>query len=220
MSREILFVGRKTSYLQSVIDKLERDDWKVFRAPSNKRAVQLSRDMTFCSAVVDGDSPRVNVPVVVRSIRKNQPALPVIVLLPSGKDSTPNVCDVEFVRRPIPREKLIKLIKELSDRKVKAGPFTLYTASLRLECPRGTFVMRPTEARLLRYFMEHPNETLTREELLEHVWGTSQLTGSRTLYVHISWLRRKLERDPAHPSVLRTVRGVGYRFVPTGKPQD
>jgi len=214
MPRDILFVGRKTNYIQSVMEALEASGWSVLRVPSNKGATRISKEKTLCSAVVDGDSPRVNVPVVVKSIRKNQPALPVIVLLPSGAAPIPDLPDVEYVSKPVTRDRLVKSIAAYSDQKIKAGPFTLYTASLRLECPHGTFVMRPTEARLLRYFMEHPNEVVKREELLENVWGTDCPAGSRTLYVHVSWLRRKLERDPAHPSILQTVRGVGYKFVP------
>jgi len=69
------------------------------------------------------------------------------------------------------------------------------------------------EFKLLRYFVEHPEATLSRDELLNEVWGYNAMPSTRTVDVHIAWLRQKLETNPKHPQHLLTVHGLGYKFV-------
>jgi two-component system alkaline phosphatase synthesis response regulator PhoP len=75
-----------------------------------------------------------------------------------------------------------------------------------------TIDLSRSEARLLRYFLEHRDQTLSRPELLKAAWGYDFAPLSRTVDVHVAWLRQKLEKDPADPRVIVTVRGEGYRF--------
>ena len=74
--------------------------------------------------------------------------------------------------------------------------------------------LRPREFALLVYLMRHPGQALTRGQILEDVWGITFMGETRTVDVHIRWLREKIEEDPANPTLIRTVRSVGYRFVP------
>ena len=74
--------------------------------------------------------------------------------------------------------------------------------------------MRPKEYDLLEYLMRHPGQALSREQILEAVWGYSYPGETRTVDVHIRWLREKLEAEPAQPEHITTVRGLGYKFVP------
>ena len=75
--------------------------------------------------------------------------------------------------------------------------------------------LTPTEFRLLRYLASHPNRPLSREALIEAVWGYEEIIGDyRTVDVHMRHLREKLEDDPANPRYLVTVRGLGYKFEP------
>lgn len=68
------------------------------------------------------------------------------------------------------------------------------------------------EARLLEVFMRHPNKILKRAFLMKEVWETDYIGDTRTLDVHVHWLRQKIEEDPSRPRLLRTIRGIGYRF--------
>jgi two-component system alkaline phosphatase synthesis response regulator PhoP len=68
------------------------------------------------------------------------------------------------------------------------------------------------EFQLLKYFTEHRGETLTREQLLRAVWGYDSAPSTRTVDVHVAWLRQKLEEDPKQPKWIVTVHGIGYRF--------
>ncbi len=72
--------------------------------------------------------------------------------------------------------------------------------------------LTPLECRLLATLMQHSGETLTSEFLMRAVWDTEFTGDIRTLYVHISWLRSKIEQDPGDPRIIRTIRGVGYLF--------
>jgi DNA-binding response OmpR family regulator len=72
--------------------------------------------------------------------------------------------------------------------------------------------LTPKQAELLRVFMVHAGQTLTRKFLMATVWKTDYMGDTRTLDVHVRWLRERIEDDPSSPQYLRTVRGVGYRF--------
>ena len=75
-----------------------------------------------------------------------------------------------------------------------------------------TFQLRPKEAALLVYLIENSGKVLSREQIIQDVWETNYFGDTRTLSVHVCWLREKIEENPRAPILLRTVRGVGYRF--------
>jgi DNA-binding response OmpR family regulator len=72
--------------------------------------------------------------------------------------------------------------------------------------------LTPKECRLLATFMRHPDEVLSRKYLMREVWDTDFSGDTRTIEVHVSWLRRKIEANPREPQIIRTVHGVGYIF--------
>ena len=72
--------------------------------------------------------------------------------------------------------------------------------------------LSPKEYRLLELFMQNPRRVWSRDKLLEHIWGFDYFGDSKTVDVHIRWLREKLETNPSNPEHLLTVRGFGYRF--------
>jgi two-component system phosphate regulon response regulator PhoB len=77
---------------------------------------------------------------------------------------------------------------------------------------RAEVNLSPKEFRLLELFINHPRRVWSREHLLDQVWGADFMGDSKTVDVHIRWLREKLELDPSHPQYIITVRGFGYRF--------
>jgi two-component system alkaline phosphatase synthesis response regulator PhoP len=81
-----------------------------------------------------------------------------------------------------------------------------------IRCGQRIEFNQPRLFDLLIYLVRHRGIVLTRDQLLQHVWGYEHLHDSRTVDVHIHWLREKLEEDPAHPQLIQTIRGVGYRF--------
>jgi DNA-binding response OmpR family regulator len=87
-----------------------------------------------------------------------------------------------------------------------------------LNARRKWMRLTPMESRLLAVFMTHPEQILSREFLMREVWDTSYYGDTRTIEVHVCWLRKKLEDDATRPRYLVTVRGHGYRFMPVKNP--
>jgi DNA-binding response OmpR family regulator len=96
---------------------------------------------------------------------------------------------------------------------LQADGITLDPRKHLLNARRQWMRLTPMESRLLAVFMTHPDQLLTREFLMREVWDTSYCGDTRTLEVHVCWLRKKLGDDATHPRYLITVRGRGYRFV-------
>jgi len=93
-----------------------------------------------------------------------------------------------------------------------AGDLNLNLESRHLTKGERTCKLTPKECKLLELFMSNEGKVLTRKFLMKKVWETDYMGDTRTLDVHIRWLREKIEDDPSNPLYLRTVRGVGYRF--------
>jgi DNA-binding response OmpR family regulator len=99
-----------------------------------------------------------------------------------------------------------------NDSAVVWGQLRLDPVERQLAAGKRTFHLTPKETRLLQELMSHPGLVLTRGWLMRNVWDTDYTGDTRTLYVHVRWLREKIEEDPRSPRVLKTIRGVGYTF--------
>jgi two-component system phosphate regulon response regulator PhoB len=89
---------------------------------------------------------------------------------------------------------------------------TLFSDECRVTVRGEEVNLSPKEFRLLELFMTYPKRVWDREQLIENIWGADFLGDTKTVDVHIRWLREKLEKDPSNPEYLITVRGFGYRF--------
>lgn len=126
--------------------------------------------------------------------------------------------DVYLVKPFTPR-KLLNRIRallpadDLKEEIVRAGPLTFFLSKRSVELQgRGERRLTPKLTSLLEEFLRHPNEVLGRDQLMRSVWNTSYLGDTRTLDVHIRWMREIIEENPARPKLLRTVRSMGYIF--------
>ena len=106
-----------------------------------------------------------------------------------------------------------KVAETLTSRELQAGPLSLDLNSRILYRQAEAFHLRPKEAALLAFFIQHAGQVLSRQAIMKAVWQTDYIGDTRTLTVHVRWLREKIEKDPSNPRFLRTVRGVGYRFA-------
>jgi DNA-binding response OmpR family regulator len=163
---------------------------------------------------------------VVADIRATKPALPIIVLTARGEvDSKVSLLDLganDYVTKPFSFEELVARVRaHLRDRD-EASTSRLEVGDIRMDLV-GRRVMRDgvpvrlttTEFGLLAYFMRHPGQVLTRQELLESVWGYPATADTGVVSVYIGYLRRKLAVGAA-PVPIETVRSVGYRLRPDG----
>ena len=98
------------------------------------------------------------------------------------------------------------------DHSLRIKDWILDLESKQVVTGNGAQKLTPMLCQLLEVFMRHPEKVLNRRFLMKKVWETDYIGDTRTLEVHICWLRKKIEEDPRHPRYLRTVRGVGYRF--------
>ena len=102
---------------------------------------------------------------------------------------------------------------------IQTGPLMLEGAYLYFQDKQAPVRLHRKEYRLLKLFMEHPNQVVTRAKLMKEIWQTDYMGDTRTLDVHICWLRHKIESDPTQPKLLVTHRGVGYRLCVSDKAQ-
>jgi DNA-binding response OmpR family regulator len=105
-----------------------------------------------------------------------------------------------------------RILRTHRQRFVRQGKLTLDTLRHRVFRRDGVVNLTPKESQLLLVLMKNSGKVLTRKTLMKEVWETDYLGDTRTLDVHIRWIREKIEENPSKPVYLRTVRGVGYRF--------
>jgi len=111
------------------------------------------------------------------------------------------------------RESLDKLLDAAAPHTLRAGPLQLDLVSQVVIGPVGREHLTPKMCQLLATLMQHPNQVISRKDLMGRIWDTVYLGDTRTLDVHIRWLREKIESDPRRPSLLVTKRGIGYLLV-------
>jgi len=146
---------------------------------------------------------------------------PVIALTESCAELEP-IDGVECLIKPVVFRELLKAVEAALRRRRRPGrrkPSVLRCGNLTLDLKNHSlrkgkrrYRLTPKEFLLLRVFMKNPGKVLTHRVLMKSVWNTDFLDDLRTLYVHVSWIRHKIEEKPDQPLYLRTVRGVGYRF--------
>ncbi|MGL4650208.1 MAG: winged helix-turn-helix domain-containing protein, partial [Caldilineaceae bacterium] len=96
---------------------------------------------------------------------------------------------------------------------ITRGPITLNTLTRQVTSPKGVCEMTPKQCALLTMLMRHANTVVGRADIMRTIWETSYLEDTRTLDVHVRWLRMMIEPDPAQPTLIVTRRGIGYQFV-------
>jgi DNA-binding response OmpR family regulator len=107
---------------------------------------------------------------------------------------------------------LTRLLTDFRGHQFQHGPILLDMDMRTVVTPKGQYHMTPKQAQLLYFFLVNHNQVLSRRDIMQRVWDTSFLEDTRTLDVHIRWLRERIELNPSEPSYLVTVRGRGYRL--------
>lgn len=125
-----------------------------------------------------------------------------------------------LIKLPLVDENVINMVRTLGQKRteheLQSGPIRLNIAARTVITPNGQYTMTPKQCALLKLFMLEHDQVIERSKIMESVWETSYLEDTRTLDVHIRWLRERIEPNPSKPIYLKTVRGVGYRFSVNG----
>jgi DNA-binding response OmpR family regulator len=152
---------------------------------------------------------------ICQSLREKAEKLPILLILDPDREIEKVDADVVLIL-PFTVQKLSNRIRNLlpgdSKNSIHAGPIRLDVERRIVICQKRKTRLTPRLMRLLRILMEHRGEAIERRSLFSQVWETNYTDDTRTLDVHVSWLRRAIEEDPIHPTLLKTVRGVGYRL--------
>ncbi len=230
----ILVIEDDRSILETVSYNLKREGHTVRTAEDGVTGLRLAREAQPDLIVLDLMLPRMSGLDVCRQVRSEMPVL--IVMLTARDEESAKVVGLEigaddYVTKPFSMRELMarvqallrrdRLSRESAESDSAAPASTLEVGAIVLdatahEVRRGgqPIPVRPKEYDLLEYFMRHLGQALSRDQILEAVWGYSYSGGTRTVDVHVRWLREKLEADPGQPTHILTVRSVGYKFVP------
>ena len=211
----ILIIEGKHADFPSFAMALQKKGFDVETAKSGSQASAQLKEVAPDVLVVNAASMRSSGVRICKSLHEQDSKLPIILILAPDKKVNTEVAEV-ILWLPFTVQKLTNRLKPLlpGDGKnlIHVGPIRLDTDRRRVRCLGKNARLTPRLIALLSILMEHPGEVVEREDLFKKVWETDYTGDTRTLDVHISWLRRAIEPDPTKPKFLRTIRGVGYRL--------
>jgi DNA-binding response OmpR family regulator len=215
MVLRILFVEKDITTADLLIPSLERKGYQVSVAQTQRQATGRVSSLRPDLLVVDVASFGIRGYKVSEAVRTRSEGVPTILLLEEGHASAGSAAEA-FMTPPFTSRKLLyrirKVTEHLARREIRAGSLVLDSHTRTLRRGEEDLHLRPKEAELLALFMCNPGRVITRRELMKQIWDTDYMGDTRTLSVHVRWIRQKIEDDPSSPRYLRTIRGVGYRF--------
>ena len=224
---KILIVEDETSLADSVKYNLEREGYEVTIETDGRGAIEAFRRERPALVILDLMLPEVSGLDVCRTIR-DESDVPIIMV--TAKDSeVDKVIGLElgaddYVTKPFSVRELVSRVRaqlrrammrvpDVTEDVVTGGPIVLDVARHEVVVRGESTSFPPKEFELLETLLRRKGRLLTREFLIEEIWGADYVGDTKTLDVHIKRVRRKIETDPHHPVHLVTVRGLGYKFV-------
>lgn len=215
MSDTLLVVEGRHADVPAFAAELQKKGFEVQAVKNGGTAVSRLEKINPSLVVVNAASLRSTGIRICQSIRARNPKYPIVLVLAREARVGKDVADAVLVL-PFTAQKLANRIKPLlpGDGKnvIHVGPLRLDVEHRRVRCLGKNSKLTPRLASLLQLLMDKHGEVLEREALFKKVWETNYTGDTRTLDVHISWLRRAIELDPLKPKFLKTIRGVGYRL--------
>ena len=226
----VLLVDDEESVQKLLTYPLEREGYTVVQARDGEEALERYRETPVDLVILDLMLPRLDGLAVCRRLREERSAVPIIMLTARG-DEGDKVLGLElgaddYITKPFSIREFMSRVRALL-RRAQLSPAgapaeLIEVDDLRIDTTRRSVQARGTavqltylEFELLRTLASHPGRVFTRKQLLDELWGGSEFRDPRTIDVHVRHLREKVERDPAEPELIFTVRGAGYRFRDT-----
>ncbi len=233
--KRVLVVDDEAVLRETLAYNLRREGYDALLAPDGQQGLNMIRRERPDLVILDLMMPGMDGLEVCRALRRDSD-VPVLILT-AKDDEVDKVVGLEigaddYVTKPFSMRELLARVKShlrRAERHQAEGPVNLVMAASQpivrgdieispakheVRLANVKIPMKPKEYQLLLLLASNPGIVLTREVLLERVWGFEYAGGTtRTVDVHINWLRKKLEDDPSVPRYIQTVRGVGYRFA-------
>jgi len=233
MSETILIVEDEPALQETLAYNLKKEGYLLETVGDGRSGLEAARRLKPDLIVLDIMLPEMDGFEVARVLRKEMTCA--ILMLTARDDEIDRVVGLEvgaddYLTKPFSMRELLarvkaqlrrgRLLREELGKSTEAAPHeTLTFENLLINLTRRevtlnteVLAMKPKEYELLLFFATHKSQMLTREFILERVWGWEYIGDSRTVDVHVRWLRQKIEKDSANPVRIVTVRGGGYRF--------
>jgi DNA-binding response OmpR family regulator len=211
----LLVEGRKPKK-EHLAPILNDEGYHVVTASTRRGTLAKVRETSPAVVVLDTPSLRFDSARLCKTLQDIGFEAPVLMLLPEGAKIDRSDGARAHLRHPFTTKKLTNRIGRLlpvpDDKVLQVGDIALNLKQRCVVCGKRESNLTPKQTALLEVFMRHPGEVLTRGLLMKQVWNTDYVGDTRTLEVHIHWLRKAIEDDAGSPVYLRTVRRVGYRF--------
>jgi len=207
----LLVEGRKPAaeYLAPVLND---QGYNVVAARTRRDALAKVQEAHPAVIVLDSLSLRFSCRRFCDTLRDSALEIPVLMLLPDGEKIDRSVGAHAYLHYPFSTKQLTNQVADLLTAILQIGDVVFNVEQCSVIYSKHKRHLTPKEARLLEVFMRHPSQVLTRAFLMKQVWDTDYLGDTRTLDVHVHWVRKAIEEDHASPVYLRTTRGKGYRF--------
>ncbi|HXT71167.1 MAG TPA: response regulator transcription factor [Vicinamibacterales bacterium] len=226
-SKRVLLVEDEPGLVITLTDRLRSEGYTVVSATDGPSGLATATGQKFDVILLDVMLPGASGFDVCRDLRQKGVQTPVIMLTARGqivdKVHGLRLGADDYLTKPFDMLELLARI-EVQTRRAAAGTGTnaveyqfgdVSVNFRKAEVVRAghPLELSAREFLLLKYFIEHREATLTRDELLNEVWGYHSMPSTRTVDVHVAWLRQKIEPNPRHPQFVLTVHGLGYKFV-------
>jgi DNA-binding response OmpR family regulator len=226
-AKTVLVVEDEASLASTLSYNFRKNGFNVLSAADGLEGLQTARRMSPDVIVLDLMLPKMDGLEVCRRLRADSDVP--ILMLTAKSEEFDRVVGLEmgaddYLSKPFSMRELMARVRALLRRagsrataddgaRITAGTLVLDLRGRTVHRDGAEVALKPKEFDLLFFLAKNSGQVFTREQLLEHVWGYEFFGGSRTVDVHVRWLREKLEDTPARPRHLLTVRGVGYKFV-------
>ena len=239
IASRILVVEDEELIREMLVMALEEEGYEVVAVNDGQAALSFLHEpepgagqYPFDLLILDLMLPQINGLDICRLLRHQGNPIPILILSAKGSE-TDRVLGLEvgaddYLTKPFSMRELIARTRALLRRQrllesnkppspaqpqvLQYKEITLYPLECRALVRGEEVSLAPKEFRLLELFMSYPRRVWTRDQLLDQIWGSDFVGDSKTVDVHIRWMREKIERDPSHPEYIVTIRGFGYRF--------
>ena len=211
----LLVIEGRHAEIPSFASDLQKKGFDVHTVLNGSEAISHLKEVSPSLVVVNAASLRSTGLRICQSLRDKDSKLPIILILETDRSVSKDAADA-VLPLPFTVQKLVNRIKPLlpGDGKnvLHVGPIRLDLEKRRVRCLGKNTKLTPRLVTVLHLLMEKHGEVVERNWLFKKAWETNYTGDTRTLDVHISWLRGAIELDPDNPKFLRTIRGVGYRL--------
>jgi DNA-binding response OmpR family regulator len=222
----ILIVEDEPNMVAGLRDNFEYEGYEVISAPDGVAGLERALNEAPDLVILDVMMPRMSGLDVCQQLKSKRPSLPIIMLTARGQE-VDKVVGLElgaddYVTKPFSIRELLARVKAVLRRahsvpkeqdRYSFGDVDVSLRSCQVSRKGKAMEFSSKEFELLKYFLCHPGETLSRDRLLEEVWGYDRFPTTRTVDAHIVRLRQKIEPKPEEPRFILTVHGTGYKFV-------